>query len=121
MNIDSILDMSKGLLEIPLNEEILSRTPPEAIALILHLLERVSKLEAQNAALEKRIVELEARVNRKSSNSNNPPSSDSPYENKTRFSSDNPNEKRDRRGICSAKTQANGDTSNTARPISGRA
>ena len=81
--------MSKGLLEIPLDAEILSRTPPEAIALILHLLERVAKLEAQtaalvaqNAALEKRVVELETKLNRKSSNSNKPPSSDSPFSTK---------------------------------------
>ena len=43
--------MFKDLLEIPLDAEILSRTPPEVIELILNLLERVSKLEAQNAEL----------------------------------------------------------------------
>jgi len=76
--------MSNDLLEIPLTAEILSRTPPEAVALILHLLERVAKLEAQNAAHEKRILELERRLNMKSSNSNKPPSSDSPFEMKPR-------------------------------------
>ena len=76
---DRIVDMSSIKREIPLNAEILSRTPPEAIALILHLLERVEKLEAQNAVFEKRIVELETKLNRTSTNSNKPPSSDSPY------------------------------------------
>lgn len=90
--------MSKELLEIPLNAEILSRTPREAVALIMHLLERVTKLEAQNrellaqnrellaqnAVFEKRIVELESRLNRKSTNSNKPPSSDSPFDKKQR-------------------------------------
>jgi len=81
--------MSKGLIEISLDAEILSRTPSEAIALILHLLERVSKLEAQNtihvaqnASLEKRIIELATKLNWKSTNSNKPPSSDSPFANK---------------------------------------
>ena len=86
--------------EIPLSAEVLGRTPPEAIALIVYLLERVERLEAQNAeliaqnaklaeqnaALEKRIVELETRLNRKSTNSNKPPSSDSPFVNKPQSS-----------------------------------
>ena len=92
--------MSNGLIEIPLNAEILSRTPPEAIALILNLLERVEKLEAQNAALEKRIVELEARLNRKSTNSNKPPSSDSPFENKQRESRKVAKKQRKRNGYA---------------------
>ena len=100
--------MSKGLLEIPLTAEILSRTPPEALALILNLLERVERLEAQNAALiaqnvalEKRIAELESRLNRKSTNSNKPPSSDSPYVIKPRgtgVEKEKPN--RERRGYA---------------------
>jgi len=78
--------MSKELLEIPLTAEILSRTPPEALALILNLLERVEQLDAQNkvllaqnAALEKRITELETRLNRKSTDSNKPPPTVSGY------------------------------------------
>jgi transposase len=104
--------MFKGLLEIPLDAEILSRTPPEVIELILNLLERVSKLEAQNAELvaqnamllrqnallEKRIVELESRLNRKSTNSNKPPSSDSPFEKKQRNSGEKEKRKRNRQG-----------------------
>ena len=50
---------------IPLDPEILSRTPPEVIELVLRLLARVE--------------ELEARLNQNSSNSNKPPSSDSPF------------------------------------------
>ena len=90
--------MSNGLIEIPLNAEILSRTPPEAIALILNLLERVEKLEAQNAALEKRILQLESRLNRKSTNSNKPPSSDSPYENRQHKPRNDAKQKRKRKG-----------------------
>ncbi len=44
------------------------KTPPSVIKLILHLLERIEKLEA--------------RLNEDSSNSNKPPSSDSPYKKK---------------------------------------
>jgi len=98
--------MSKDLSEIPLSAEILNQTPPEAIALILYLLERVERLETQNAALavqntvlEKRIVELETRLNRKSSNSNKPPSSDSPFENKLRTATE-PKQRRNRGGYC---------------------
>jgi transposase len=75
--------MSRDLNElrtIGLSNDVLSRTPPEAIELILQLLARVEKLEAKNALLEKRVVELETKLNRKSSNSNKPPSSDSPFE-----------------------------------------
>ncbi|MCI5221591.1 MAG: hypothetical protein D3924_02645 [Candidatus Electrothrix sp. AR4] len=37
-------------------------------------------LAAENAALRKRIEELEAKLRQDSSNSNKPPSSDSPYD-----------------------------------------
>ena len=56
---------------IPLSPDILARTPPEVIELILHLLARIKELEA-------RIEELEARLNKNSTNSNKPPSSDPP-------------------------------------------
>jgi transposase len=101
--------MLKELSAIPLSAEVVSRTPPEAIALILDLLERVVKLEAQNAALvtqnatlEKRIVELEMKLNQKSTNSNKPPSSDSPFEEKPRVSEQKDKAKRSRKG-CSRK------------------
>lgn len=50
---------------IPLSAEILSRTPPEVIDLLRQLLARIE--------------ELEARLNKNSSNSSKPPSSDSPF------------------------------------------
>ncbi len=53
-------------LEIPLEDW--QKTPPSVIRLILHLIERIEKLEA--------------RLNQDSSNSNKPPSSDSPYKKK---------------------------------------
>lgn len=61
--------MTPSLHQIPLDAEILSRTPPEVIELILSLLERIRVLEA-------RVEELEAKLNKNSSNSNKPPSSD---------------------------------------------
>jgi transposase len=54
-----------NLSSIPLEPEILSRTPPEVIELLLRLLARIE--------------ELEARLNQNSSNSNKPPSTDSPF------------------------------------------
>ena len=103
-----ILDMSKELLVIPLNAEILSRTPTEAVELIMHLLERVTKLEAQNrellaqnAVFEKRIAGLKFKLNLKSTNSNKPPSSssDSPFDKKQRVSREKEeNEKWARKG-----------------------
>jgi len=77
--------MSNDLLE-NLNTGVLIQTPPEAIALILQLRELVSKLEALNAALEKRIVELETRVNLMSTNSYKPSSSNSPFISRVDFS-----------------------------------
>jgi transposase len=94
-----MLFMSKDLSAIALSAEVLRGTPPEALALLLHLLERVAKLEEQNAALEKRIVELETKMNRNSTNSNKPPSSDNPFENKPRTSGEKEaKQQRKRRG-----------------------
>jgi len=64
--------MANVFSPIPLDPEILSRTPPEVIELILSLLEKIRVLEA-------RVEELETKLNRNSSNSNKPPSSDSPF------------------------------------------
>ena len=63
--------MDNLINSIPLSPDILARTPPEVIELILHLLTRIKELEA-------RIEELEARLNKNSTNSNKPPSSDPP-------------------------------------------
>ena len=64
--------MENSFALIPLDADILSRTPPEVIAFILSLLEKIRVLEA-------RVEELEAKLNKNSSNSNKPPSSDSPF------------------------------------------
>ena len=71
---------------IPLNPEILSRTPPEVIELLLRLLAENHALKEENrmlrqelVILQKRVEELEAKLNENSSNSNKPPSSDSPF------------------------------------------
>ena len=64
--------MSNSTITIPLAPEILSRTPAEVVELLLRLL-------ADNRALLARVEELEAKLNKNSSNSNKPPSSDSPF------------------------------------------
>src|SRR5665647_570164 len=64
----------------------MSATIEELIALVLSLQERVGKAEARAeaaearvAVLEKENAELRARLGKNSSNSNKPPSSDSPF------------------------------------------
>jgi hypothetical protein len=64
---------------IPLSSEILSRTPPEVIEFLLRLLEENRMLRQQLVLLQSRVEELEARLNKNSSNSNKPPSSDFPF------------------------------------------
>ncbi|MEW6536944.1 MAG: DUF6444 domain-containing protein, partial [Candidatus Auribacterota bacterium] len=51
----------------------------EANKMIGILLDRVADILAKNNQLVKRVEELEARLNKNSSNSNKPPSSDSPF------------------------------------------
>lgn len=60
--------MDEGL---PLPRDVWDRTPPEAQALILDLQARVTRLEAQ-------VAELLAKLNKNSTNSSKPPSSDGP-------------------------------------------
>lgn len=55
---------------------ILAGLPPEIVALITGLVERVDKLETENAALRAENAELKRRLNMDSSNSSKPPSSD---------------------------------------------
>jgi len=105
--------MARGLTGIPLSAEIQSRTPSEAIAQIEYLLDRVERLEAQNAklaeqnaVLEKRIVEMETRLNRKSTNSNKPPSSDSPFDNKPGVSNEEAKARRKRQGYGRKRLEA---------------
>jgi transposase len=59
-----------------ITEEDLASTPPRVIALVMALAEEVS-------TLRKRIEEQDARLNRNSSNSSKPPSSDKPYQKKS--------------------------------------
>jgi transposase len=63
--------------EVTLEE--LQQTPPRVLKLLIYLLERLQALEAENAALKQRVAALEARLNQNSSNSSQPPSTDSPF------------------------------------------
>ena len=56
---------------LPLSAEVVERTPPEVIRLLVQLLDRIEKLEAENR-------ELKARLGLNSSNSSKPPSTDPP-------------------------------------------
>ena len=67
------------LSAIPLSAEVLSRTPPEVIELLLRLLAENQALREEVKQLRARIEELEAKLNKNSSNSNKPPSSDPPF------------------------------------------
>lgn len=59
--------------DFEITEEFIGKAPPDVLrTLVLYLLE-------ENGRLKKRIGELEARLNQDSSNSNRPPSSDSPF------------------------------------------
>lgn len=71
--------------QVPLPSEIWERTPAEAQALILRLLESVQQLrerivqqEQRNTEQEKRIASLEERLKLDSNNSSKPPSTDPP-------------------------------------------
>jgi transposase len=57
---------------IEISAENLAKTPPSVLKLLMYLLE-------EKLRLKKRIEDLEARLNQDSSNSNRPPSSDSPF------------------------------------------
>lgn len=76
--------LPEGLM---ITEEDLANTPPAVLKLLLHLIEKV-------AQQEKRIEELEARLGKDSSNSNKPPSSDPPYQEKAKGRSSKKRKKR---------------------------
>lgn len=59
-------------MSLEVTEEMIARQPPEAQAIILALLAHI-------AALEKRVAELEARLNRSPQNSSLPPSTQHPH------------------------------------------
>lgn len=61
--------------DLEISEADLTATPPA-------VLDSVRILAAENAELRKRVEELEAKLGQNSSNSNKPPSSDSPYDEK---------------------------------------
>jgi len=71
--------MANAHSSISLAPEILRRTPPEVIELLLRVLEENRLLRHQLVLLQARVEELEAKLNQNSSNSNKPPSSDSPF------------------------------------------
>ena len=64
-------DPTSGALAIPLPQEVLDSTPPQALALIVMLLEQVR-------ALQKRLEAIEEQQRLNSTNSSKPPSSDPP-------------------------------------------
>lgn len=63
------------LHKFEISEEDLKNTPPKVLALLAALVE-------ETASLRKRIEELEAKLNRNSSNSSQPPSTDKPFQKK---------------------------------------
>lgn len=65
-----------------LSPEIIARTDKVVLDLIEWLQGRVVSLEASNKLRQARIEELEAKIGKNSSNSDKPPSSDSPFKSK---------------------------------------
>lgn len=81
--------MADLLSHIPLDADILSRVPPEVVEFLLRLLAENHALREENRMLRQeigilriRVEELEAKLNKNSSNSHKPPSSDSPFRKK---------------------------------------
>jgi transposase len=68
-------------------EPDISREDPAGTPLAV--LNMLSRLIGENAALRRRVEELEAKLDENSSNSNKPPSSDSPYKKKPRSGKSN--------------------------------
>ena len=64
---------TKENLQFPFSEEDWANTPASVQEFLIYLI-------SSHAALEKRIEELEKRLNKNSSNSNKPPSSDNAFE-----------------------------------------
>ena len=78
---------TKENLHFPFSEEDWKNTPVSVQEFLLYLI-------SSHAALEKRIEKLEKRLNKNSSNSNKPPSSDSPFEEKPKKKSKSKKKKR---------------------------
>ena len=70
--------LEKNLLPqgLGISEEDLAQTPPRVRQLLFELIELTAKQQ-------QRITELEAKLGQNSSNSNKPPSTDPPYQEKT--------------------------------------
>ncbi|MFH1154784.1 MAG: DUF6444 domain-containing protein [Pseudomonadota bacterium] len=69
---------------VPFTKEDWEKTPGVVRAYIPWLYQRIEALEETNRSMSQRIDELISRTKRNSSNSNQPPSSDSPYKKKTK-------------------------------------
>jgi transposase len=68
-------------MDLPLivvTDEMMASWPPDAQAVVRLLLARNAQLEARVAELEAQVARLQARLNKNSSNSSKPPSSDGP-------------------------------------------
>jgi len=75
---------------IEITPEDLAKTPPSVLKLLMYLLE-------ENHRLKKRIEQLEAKLNQDSSNSNRPPSSDSPFKKESSGKIDKKNKTKSRK------------------------
>jgi transposase len=96
--------MANLLTSIPLNPDILNKAPIEVSERESRLLAEIHTLREENRVLRqeltllrKRVEELEAKLNKNSSNSNKPPSSDSPFTQKP-VAPEKPKKTRKRKG-----------------------
>ncbi len=69
--------------EFGISEKDLRNTPPSVLNLLFDLLNRLQKLEEENTLLRQKVSNLETKLNRNSSNSSRPPSSDNTYKKKS--------------------------------------
>ena len=67
---------------LPFSRDDWEKTPPTVRLYIAALHRKLAEQLKMIEAISKRVEELESRVNRNSSNSNQPPSSDSPFQKK---------------------------------------
>ena len=77
--------LEKNLLPqgLGISEEDLAQTPPRVRQLLFKLIELTAKQQQRITELEAKISALEAKLGQNSSNSNKPPSTDPPYQEKT--------------------------------------
>lgn len=84
--------------QIPLPRELLEQTPEPVLVFILQHMAEIQLLRASVAQLEARVEQLEAKLSQDSTNSNKPPSSDSPFKAKSESTLVKPKSKRRRKG-----------------------